>query len=224
MNAFFLTAESPPEEADYWIENDWGWTETDWEAYDAAQREYNGKRLIYRLAGNQLGFWLGHHRYADRQYTFGDAAFLAVGRGAGAFYGLMISDLLGLHDSNAENLARFVVSGGAVAGLAAADIFMRGQDYTFGQSVLMGLGGIAGGTLAAGVLVVMEVEQIKTYDMAAIGGSLAGFLLTRNIVHPVPESTASAAESSQRIRTSLALQPALVNGQLLPTVDFQLSW
>ncbi|MFC1484642.1 hypothetical protein ACFL5M_02300 [Candidatus Neomarinimicrobiota bacterium] len=225
MNAFFLTAESPPEEEDYWIEEEpYGWVTTDYEAYDAAYREYNGKRLLYRLAGNQLGFWLGHHQYADRQYTFGDAALLAVGRAAGAFYGVMLSNLLGLYDSDAENLARFMVNGSAMAGLAAADRFMRGKDYTFGQSALLGLGGVAGGSLAVGTLIVMEVNESKIFDLAVIGGSLAGFYFTRNIVHPVPETTASAAEGHERLRTSLALRPALIDGQLHPTANLQLRW
>ena len=223
MNTLFRTMESAPEEEDYWIENEWGWFDTDWDAYDAALREYNGKRLLFRLAGQYAGSWLGHLIYNDRQYTFGDAALLAIGRATGAFYGVMVSDLLGLYDNGGENLARFLTSGGAVAGVVFTDRFMHGKDYSFGQSALLGLGGVAGGTLALGTMIMLEVEESKVYSVSAIAGSLAGFYFTRNIVSPVPE-LAAVGDADRHTHSSLALRPTLIGGQLQPALTFQLRW
>ena len=193
-------------------------------AYEGPQnRDWRGRRLLFRMAGQHLGHWLGHRFYADRQYSFGDAALLGIGRATGAFYGAMLSLLLDLYDSNAEDIARFLVSGGGVAGLAAMDRFQQGKDYTFGQSALLGLGGVAGGTFAVGMLILMEVDEEKVYEISAIGGSLAGFYVTRKIVHPVRESSASA-DAGRHAHTSLALRPTLVAGQFQPTLDFQVRW
>ncbi len=195
----------------------------DYEAYDAADRDWRKQRLRYTIAGYPLGTYLGHRLYGNRQYSFGDAALLMVGRGTGAFYGIILADLLDFDLAENDMGWRWLVMGGGLGGVVGMDWYMRGYDFTFGQAAIMTLGGVAGAAFATGFGVIMEIEEINYYELAAIGGSLGGVALARRIVSPQPESSrALGPESGPRL--DLALQPMMVAGSLRPGLNLALRW
>jgi len=194
------------------------------EAYDAADLKWRKQRLLFSIVGYPFGTYLGHKLFAQRRYTFGDAALLTVGRGAGAWYGVLLSELFGLYDDGHNQAIPWITTAGGLGGLWAADRFMRGEDYTFGQTAMLTLGGVAGGAFAFGLGVLADIDfESNYYEPAAIGGSLAGFFLTRRVIIPQPER-AVALGTRQGPRIDLSLQPAWAGGEILPALAIEARW
>ncbi|MFB0517104.1 MAG: hypothetical protein ACETWG_10960 [Candidatus Neomarinimicrobiota bacterium] len=168
--------------------------------------------------------YLGHKLYGGRRYTFGDAMMLVVGRATGNFYGAMVSDIFGLKVDKNDTAILWIVTAGGLGGLWATDRFIKGEDYSFGQTALMGLGGIAGGAFAFGLGIITDTSfESRYYEVATIGGSLAGFFLTRRIIEPRPEagSTVGLRPGSH---IDIALRPAIVGGEVLPAFGIEVRW
>ncbi len=190
----------------------------------AAHIKWRKQRLMFDIAGYPLGTFLGHKLYGRRQYTFGDAMLLIVGRATGSFYGAMVSDIFGLKIEENDMAISWIVLAGGLGGLWATDRFIKGEDYTFGQTALLTLGGIAGGAFAFGLGIITETSfDSKYYEVATIGGSLAGFFLTRRIITPRLEQAAARSLGKQPW-INLSLQPALVGGEILPTLGIEARW
>ncbi|MCH7521498.1 MAG: hypothetical protein IIB42_07365 [Candidatus Marinimicrobia bacterium] len=191
----------------------------------ASERDLSWQKIntVLQVAGYPLGTYLGHRLYGNRQYSFGDAALLIVGRGAGALYGFLLTDLLDF-DFDEDNMGwRWLVMAGGLGGVAGMDRYMRSYDFTFGQAAMLTLGGVAGAAFAAGFGVILEIDEVKYYELAAIGGSLGGLVLTRRIVNPRLESSrAQGPETGPQL--NLALQPMLVGGNFRPGLDLELRW
>ena len=207
-----------PEPKEY--ENDERWEEPE----TAAHIKWRKQRMMFDIAGYPLGTFLGHKLYGRRQYTFGDAMMLVVGRTTGIFYGAMVSDIFGLRVDEHDTAISWIVLAGGLGGIWATDRFIKGEDYSFGQTALLTLGGIAGGAFAFGLGIIADVDfKTKYYDAATIGGSLAGFFLTRRIINPRLE-LATAGRSGKQPQLNLSLQPAMVGGAVLPTLGIEARW
>ena len=88
---------------------------------------------------------------------------------------------------------------------------------------LLWFGHAAGAAFAAGFGVILEIDEVKYYELAAIGGSLGGLALTRRIVTPRPESSrAQGPDTGPQL--NLALQPMLVGGNFRPGLGLELRW
>ncbi len=186
--------------------------------------DWRKQRLMFDIAGYPLGTFLGHKLYGRRQYTFGDAMLLIVGRATGSFYGAMVSDIFGLKLDEHDMAISWMVTAGGLGGLWATDRIIKGEDYTFGQTALLTLGGIAGGAFAFGLGIITETSfDSKYYEVTTIGGSLAGFFLTRRIITPRLEQAAARSLGKQPW-INLSLQPALVGGEILPTLGIEARW
>ncbi|MBA7469076.1 hypothetical protein ES707_04339 [subsurface metagenome] len=190
----------------------------------AAHIKWRKQRLMFDIAGYPLGTFLGHKLYGGRQYTFGDAMLLIVGWATGSFYGAMVSDIFGLKVDEHDTAILWMVTAGGLGGVWATDRFIKGYDYTFGQTALVGLGSIAGGAFAFGLGIIADVDfDSKYYEVATIGGNLAGFFLIRRIINPRLE-LATAGRSGKQPQLNLSLQPAMVGGAVLPTLSFEARW
>ncbi len=198
----------------------WDQYEQDRKVWGPKYAKYSSIRRLFEVAGYPLGTYLGRRFFGDRQYSFGDAAMLCVGWGAGCIYGLLLADLI---DIDTWETVWLLGNTTAVGGVLAVNRYIRGYDYTFGQTALMGLGAGAGAASAVGVGVILEIEKIKYYEAAVIGGSLAGFFLTRRIINPRLE-LATAGRSGRQPRISLSLQPAMVGRAVLPTLGIEARW
>ena len=196
-----------------------------WEEPEAAAHiKWRKQRMMFEIAGYPLGTYLGHKLYGDRRYTFGDAMMLVVGRAIGSFYGAMVSDIFGLKVDEHDTAIDWLVTVGGLGGLWATDRFIKGEDYTFGQTALLTLGGVAGGAFAFGLGIIADVDfETKYYEVATIAGSLAGFYLTRRIINPRLE-LATAGRSGKQPQLNLSLQPAMVGGAVLPTLGIEARW
>ena len=100
---------------------------------------------------------------------------------------------------------------------------IRGYDYSFGQSALMLLGGIAGGAFGVGLGVLLEANESSFYDFTIIAGSLGGLVLTRKIIAPVREGAYRSGRGLEP-EVSLALQPVPLRGSVLPGVGLEIRW
>ncbi|MCH7498384.1 MAG: hypothetical protein IH971_11145, partial [Candidatus Marinimicrobia bacterium] len=108
--------------------------------YDASQQEresWQKLNTLFQVAGYPIGTYLSRRYYGNRQYSFGDALMLIIGRGTGAFYGFLLADLLDFDLFSSEATGwRWLTTAGAVGGVVGMDRYIRGVDYSFGQSAL----------------------------------------------------------------------------------------
>jgi len=208
----------PPE--DYLDEEDPNYDEQEYNDWRKEYVKYASIRRLFEVTGYPLGTYLGHRFFGARQYSFGDASMLYLGWGGGLLYGLLLADLI---DIDTDETAWLMANTTAVGGVLAVNRYIRGYDYTFGQTALMGLGAGAGAAFAAGLGVIMDIEESGFYDIAVIGGSLGGFFITRRIVNPRLE-LATAGRSGKQPQLNLALQPAVVGGVVLPTLGIEARW
>ncbi|MEE9162024.1 MAG: hypothetical protein V3U35_03545 [Candidatus Neomarinimicrobiota bacterium] len=198
--------------------------ERDYDAYEREMVPWQKINTLFQVAGYPVGTYLSRRFYGTRPYSFGDAVMLTVGRGTGAFYGLILADLLGSDFSEDAMGWRWLIGAGAVGGVVGMDRAIRGVDYSFGQSALMFLGEIAGVAFGVGVGVLMEIEPASDYyKIAVIGGTLGGLALARRMIEPVPErSNRLGARPEPSVR--VALQPLPVGGSLLPGLGVEVRW
>ncbi len=204
------------------------------ECYGAAEEQYRRENEVWRkedndykklwrlveLAGYPLGTYLGHRYFGQRSYTFGDALMLYIGAGGGLLYGFLLADLLEVREW--ETLWLMVTTAGA-GGALAMDRYIQGVDYSFGQSALMLLGGIAGGAFGVGVGVLLEADEASFFDFAIIAGSLGGLVLTRRIILPLREGAYRSGRDREP-GLSLPLQPVAMRGSMLPGVGLEIRW
>ena len=208
------------------------------EPYAEADRRYTNVMALATLAGYPLGTYLGQRYFGERSYSFGDALMLYMGAGGGLLYGLFTVDLLNIRS---PETGWFLMTTAAAGGALGMDRYIRGHDYTFGQSALMLLGGIAGGAFAAGVGVLLEIDVYRIevfevdgyedyeeklapfYEVAVIAGSLGGFALTRKIIAPLREGGYRSGRGRESA-VSLSLQPVALRGSLLPGLGLEMRW
>ncbi|MCH7940140.1 MAG: hypothetical protein IID13_10400 [Candidatus Marinimicrobia bacterium] len=198
------------------------WYGEDYKAYERDLDDWSRLQLVFQVSGYPVGLYLGRRYYGQRQYSFGDAMMLTLGRGGGALYGLLLADLAGLEFGEQDNAWRWVTIGGGLSGLVGMDRYIQGWDYTFGQAAIMALGGAAGGAFALGFGFIIEAEG-DFFEVAAIVGSLAGFGLTRTIVSPAPEYL-GGGNSQKAPNVELAISPLITAGSILPALSVGLRW
>ncbi|MEE9162023.1 MAG: hypothetical protein V3U35_03540 [Candidatus Neomarinimicrobiota bacterium] len=216
------------------------WEKEHFEPYQEASLRYFKVWQLVTVVGYPLGTYLGHRYFGERSYTFGDALMLYLGAGGGLFYGLLTTDLLGIWEKHPETAFLMVTAAGA-GGALGMDRYIRGQDYTFGQSALMLLGGISGGAFGVGLGALLEIDVFREvvfdadgfedyeyelnpfYKVAVMLGSLGGLALTRRMIAPVPERS-NRLGSRREPTVSVALQPLPVGGTLLPGLGVEVRW
>jgi len=219
-----LTTEPQPP-VNNWNSNvDW---EEYWQDYDRKYAAYEKDRGIWEkynmvcyTLGFPLGTWFEHKFFSDRQYTFGDGLMITWGRLTGMAYGSFLCDLIsgGSNDNQTEDL---FTAAGSIGGAVAMDRFIQKKDYTTGQSILMVLGAISGGCFAAGIPVILEIDESKVYDIVAIGGSLGGYYLTNRVI-----DVRSEANSSLKETNSFSIAPTLIphKNKILPGVHLSMTF
>ena len=217
INSLYSRLIPPPQEPDYYYDYQ------EWKDWDLKYAKYSSIRRLFEVTGYPLGTYLGHRFFGGRQYSFGDALMLYIGWGGGLLYGFLLADLIGIDFFNSGETVLLMANTTAVGGVLAVNRYIRGYDYTFGQTALMGLGAGAGAAFAAGLGIILEVEESRYYDVSMIAGSLGGFFLTRRIVKPRLEQ-ATAGRSGKQPRINLALQPAMVGRAVLPTFGIEARW
>ncbi len=132
------------------------------------------------LAGAALGFAAGEFYRDERQMTWGDAEFLRMSGLVGGFAGVTLSDWLGLMDSQTgERYISSIAVTGSIAGVVLGDFLGHDQDFSVGQSLLVDLGTVTGGLLAAGLTYLIgDFDGTTPYLTAGLLGSATGYGLS----------------------------------------------
>lgn len=132
------------------------------------------------LAGAALGFAAGEFYRSERQMTWGDAEFLRMSGLLGGFAGVALSDGIGLMDSQSgERYIPSVVAACSMVGAVAGDFLGRDQEFTVGQSLLVDLGTVTGGLIAAGLTYLIgDFDDSTPYLTAGLVGSATGYSLS----------------------------------------------
>jgi hypothetical protein len=131
------------------------------------------------LLGAVAGFAAAETLRGFRRTTWGDAEVIRTTALLGGFAGLTASSWSGLEQDEGgrrtTTLATLLSIGGAVGG----DVLVREQDLSVGQALLIDLGTVAGGLLAAGLTyLATDSDEPSTYLTAALAGGGAGFGLS----------------------------------------------
>ncbi len=190
LSQLFLIVDPRPEEPDdgYWDYSTYTWVDND-EEYAKWEDDINSwkKRLaIIHFASYPLGIYTGEKFFGDRQYSFGDALMLFQGYGLGWMYSAMTADLLGIDFfSTGGRLARI---GGTIGGTLFFDNYIKGYDYSFGDSFLMALGTASGMAFNMGLAAILEVDNASTMQVFLMSGGAAGFYFTNKILSIGKES------------------------------------
>jgi len=168
-----------------------------WGAHYLIDRHNEKMEASAMLGGSGLGLVTGGLLARSQHYTRGDALVLRAAGALGAYVGMAASA------SVSEDEKAVVASGmaGAVAGLGAGHHLLRGRDFTTGQGVLVHLGEFAGGLLAAGLLVVADVDTdpVWPYMAASSVGAGAGFWFTLHSLSGRATATSWSPDSDRDV-------------------------
>ena len=197
--------------------------DTDLENYDKKLKPWRNLRNLFQLSGYPVGFYLGQRFYGQRDYSFGDAALIMVGRWGGALYGLITADLLEMEFDEQAMGWRWMIIGGGLGGLYGMDRWIEGYNYSFGQGFLMSLGALAGAGFAMGVGVILEMDDPKFYEITGMAAALGGMAWVKANVNPGLERAASGIHQKSPVQLSI-LPMAGPLGRTLPGLTLQLRW
>lgn len=162
------------------------------------------------LAGTALGLAGANALDAHRDYSYGDAGVMRMAEYVGAYAGTAVAVLADIRDDGKAVTASAMT--GASLGLVVGDAMVRNTDFTFGQSVLVNAGSIAGGLLGLGVgfLAIASNSSSsgdsdgKVLVTASSIGTLVGFGLSYG---SIAESARRAAIDRSSWRLDLAPSP-----------------
>ncbi len=153
------------------------------------------RHTLIDLSSYPLAVYLGHQYFGQKSYSFGDALMLFQGRWLGWFYGVMVSDLIGLDFEKIDG--RFVRTATTIGGTLFMDRFIRDRDYTFGQSILSVLGTGSGIAFGLGTAIIIEVDDFETVEMMMMIGGIAGLYLSDSILKVKSESDSFSSVSDK---------------------------
>lgn len=175
-------------------------TYTDWKRVDA----------LMEMAGYPLSIYLGHRYFGDRNYTFGDAIMLYEGRWLGLMYAGLLSEIADIDLESSLSLT--MRTAGSLGGAFLMDRYISGDDYQFGESVLMAVGTGSGMAFSLGTAALTSINDGKVISAMVMAGGAGGFFLTRSILDVSKDGTYSSLES----RKSFDVIPAF---SLIPARD-----
>ncbi len=153
------------------------------------------------LAGTALGFVAAEVYRGQRHVTWGDAEFLRTTGLLGAFAGLNVADWTGMMDTQAsERYVPATIAIGSLASLALGDYLGKDEDFAVGESLLIDLGSVTGGLLAAGLTyLVGDFSDETPYFTAGLVGAATGYGLSY-VAQAAPGVKRSALWIEQQFR------------------------
>ena len=141
--------------------------------------------------------------------------------------GLTLETGLGLSSQIGDLSAFFMVAGlGAIGSTLGYDHFIRGDDFTFGQSTLMLLGSASGLAFGFGTAILLNMNEKEPMLILALSGYGAGTWLTRSILDVQPDGTLD-----HNLQTRMSVMPTIIPTlgaqdkiNLIPGIDLRLSF
>jgi hypothetical protein len=153
------------------------------------------------LAGTALGFVAAEVYRGQRHVTWGDAEFMRTTGLLGAFAGLNVADWTGMMDAqSSERYVPATIAIGSLASLALGDYLGKDEDFAVGESLLIDLGSVTGGLLAAGLTyLVGDFSDETPYFTAGLVGAATGYGLSY-VAQAAPGVKRSALWIEQQFR------------------------
>lgn len=187
---------SEPEEYLYRNEtNDWGTYKVK-TGISPEYTKWKNRRIIAGLASYPCSYYLGTKFNQNKMYTFGDALMLYEAYAYGLLNSLYLYNIF-LENSDIEFETLMVMfSAGAAAQTYYVDRLISKNDFTFGQSILMNLGSLAGMAFGAGLGVIGEVDNASGFSMLALLGEVGGAALTYSILDVAPNGSLMSENAS----------------------------
>ena len=130
------------------------------------------------LAGAGAGLWLGEQMGRRQPYSQGDALVLRAGGVAGALAALPLVNVTGTQSSRAHVAGALA---GQIAGITLTDRLLAPSDFTFGESLIVNGGEVAGALLGLGLTYLADTDgdfDDLAYFTSAAAGGLGGFVVT----------------------------------------------
>jgi len=192
--------------------------------FEEEEKQWDKKQTLLELAAYPVGAVLGYKITADKQYSFGDALMLTQGWGYGFINTMMLQSLF-FEGGDTETF--FMVAGlGAIGSTLGYDHFIRGDDFTFGQSTLMLLGSASGLAFGFGTAILLNMNEKEPMLILALSGYGAGTWLTRSILDVQPDGTLD-----HNLQTRMSVMPTIIPTlgaqdkiNLIPGIDLRLSF
>lgn len=177
--------------------------------YYSNQRETSGAAVM--LLGSAAGMFGGSQLAAHRRYSYGDASVMRDVILLGVLASQMVTRW-----SDPEGTKPYIgaAMAGSGVGLAAGDFLVRDTDFSAGQSVLVTLGTLAGGTLGLGLAYLTTLNGSDHGGLVVTASTLgagAGFAATY-LSFRAEARRAQTDRSSWRLELSpVALAAGLAN-------------
>lgn len=199
-NLYTIISEKPREPGGYYIYNeDYGYDEyispqenEKYKAYEKDLAEWQQIQAVVNMVSYPLSLYYGNRIFGKKDYSFGDAIILYEGYGMGMLYSLMTVDLVTGGDLDEDSKAfQLGIIGGGLLGTYMYDKMLTGKDYSFGESMILGVGTLSGITFGAAIGVITEAD-LQVYEGAMLAGGIIGTILTNKILSP--EITSSSQE------------------------------
>ncbi len=151
-----------------------------YDAWVTKHTKWEKRRALVTMAAYPLGLLGSKILTENKNYTFGDALMPFQGYLSGIVYNYMILDIL---DVDNQPLHRLGNIGLGFSGIYLYQKMIDGYDYTFGESLLMGLGTVSGMAFGLGTAVITEASSRVTSFLVLTGG-ISGTLLTKPMITP----------------------------------------
>lgn len=170
-------------------------------AWDGSESGFRRAVSSSALAGTALGFVAAEVYRGQRHVTWGDAEFMRTTGLLGAFAGLNVADWTGMMDAqSSERYVPATIAIGSLASLALGDYLGKDEDFAVGESLLIDLGSVTGGLLAAGLTyLVGDFSDETPYFTAGLVGAAAGYGLSY-VAQAAPAVKNSALWIEQQFR------------------------
>jgi len=191
--------------------------------YEQELEDWERVQGILYLGAYPLSLYLGNKIFGEKDYSFGDATILYQGWGTGMIYSLMFMDMAHIDGDDSY------LVGTMIGGLAGVYIYdkklLSGFDYSIGESILLGLGTISGGTFGAGIGVIVEGKR-EVIQLGGLAGGIVGTWITRKILNPEKDGMAFGKNDDIKLSISPDLKylPNSSVSSFVPGINVQLNF
>lgn len=209
--------DSAPSEPDFSMY----YSETEQALYDEELLSWKKRVTSLELLAYPLGAVGGYYLTRDKTYSFGDALMLFQGWGYGYFSSMMLQSLL--FDNGDEDVFFMNAGLGAIANTFVYDRLIRGQDYSFGESILMALGSGSGIAFGFGAAIILNLDKKEPLLGLALAGYGAGTYLTHMIIDPGADGSLSSAGGTRISMMPTVLTASTQSGKAAPTLGLGLN-
>jgi len=181
------------------------------------------------LLGAAGGFGLGYYFSHQQKYSLGDVIFSSSATSIAAFNAMALMFAFEQNDAR-PNIGAAVI--GSAIGAIWSHYYTRDRNYKTSNAIYIGLGGLGGGLLGAGLGVLVSPDNTNGQGimLLAAAGATTGFLLTNRLLKNDNESKSTVSKFNININPAALLtvkrayNPNLLGGGIIPAVNVSYSF